>query len=931
MSTLNELYPSVPYNVLAYTPPSFLPDAGTQATPADLTAYEQLLKNLEKGINAGTYSKAIADVLKGIFIDDTINYQTYVNIGLSLITLAVPEIGIFTPFIGLFFAALNKHDAPPPPNAKDIFEAMKPAIQEMIDRTLTADEQTFLNGEISGLQNLAARYQSTMDDIQSHGGFNKVDSGLIKKFTDEVLSLNSFYTDRLPVFITDNTADRTLLGLPYYAILASMHLMLLRDIITKGPTWDSKINFTPDAIDSFKTDIKNNIKLYSKTIYDVFQKGLASYGTPSDLESFAKKQKYIEIMTTHCLDFARLFPTFDPDLYPTGSGDISLQKTRRILSPFIPIRTADGLTLNNTSIDTSNWPNYENGNGAFPNPKERILKQFKLYPSWRAGQYGGLLQPYLWAIEVQDSVETRLYGQLPAVDPQAGPNYVSIDSSNPIIQINMDTWKTPPQGASGWNTNLMRGSVSGLSFLQRDGTRLSAGMGGGFADTIYSLPATHYLSYLYGTPYQTSDNYSGHVGALVGVSTPQEATLPNIIGQPDEQGNVSTMGFPFEKASYGGTVVKEWLNGANAMKLSPGQSIGIPITNVTKQNYQVRCRYASNSDNPVFFNVDTGGANPIFQQINFESTVDSNMGVKGENGVYVVKSIATTDNSFTVKIPAKTINVHLTNQGSSDIFLDRIEFIPFKLTLSPTPITLDPMKTITASVLSATRASDGITTINDPVDGTLLSLPMGTSIDFSILNPTQTGTYQVSILYKSSSGGFTITKVTNDQNGQMVDYASTSELQYSNPIYVLSSNTGNTVLTIGPGGYSGPDLLIKEIRFTPATPNSSNKIDTDFQLVDGQGTVTIWKSDKIAYTLADIDIQISFNQTAWQSPNITPYLNDDPVGGIANFYNTTGESQHFTKDSLLFQRGFNNIRVNNGFGGATISGHMKANVIDNPS
>ncbi|MEM5612479.1 insecticidal delta-endotoxin Cry8Ea1 family protein [Bacillus thuringiensis] len=86
-----------------------------------------------------------------------------------------------------------------------------------------------------------------------------------------------------------------MLGLPYYAILASMHLMLLRDIITKGPTWDSKINFTPDAIDSFKTDIKNNIKLYSKTIYDVFQKGLASYGTPSDLESFAKNKNILKL------------------------------------------------------------------------------------------------------------------------------------------------------------------------------------------------------------------------------------------------------------------------------------------------------------------------------------------------------------------------------------------------------------------------------------------------------------------------------------------------------------------------------------------------------------------------------------------------------------------------------------------------------------
>ncbi|WP_276567231.1 delta endotoxin C-terminal domain-containing protein, partial [Bacillus thuringiensis] len=95
-----------------------------------------------------------------------------------------------------------------------------------------------------------------------------------------------------------------------------------------------------------------------------------------------------------------------------------------------------------------------------------------------------------------------------------------------------------------------------------------------------------------------------------------------------------------------------------------------PITNVTKHNYQVRCRYASNSDNPVFFNVDTGGANPIFQQINFASTVDSNMGVKEENGVYVVKSIKT------VEIPAGSFYVHVTNQGSSDLFLDRIEFVP---------------------------------------------------------------------------------------------------------------------------------------------------------------------------------------------------------------------------------------------------------------
>ena len=81
MSTLNELYPSVPYNVLAYTPPSFLPDAGTQTDPpADLTAYEQLMKNLEKGLTGKDATKAIADALQLIFIDDTVNYQSYLTL-----------------------------------------------------------------------------------------------------------------------------------------------------------------------------------------------------------------------------------------------------------------------------------------------------------------------------------------------------------------------------------------------------------------------------------------------------------------------------------------------------------------------------------------------------------------------------------------------------------------------------------------------------------------------------------------------------------------------------------------------------------------------------------------------------------------------------------------------------------------------------------
>lgn len=690
MATLNELYPSVPYNVLAYTPPSFLPDAGTQATPADLTAYEQLLKNLEKGINDGKYTKAIADVLQAIFIDDTINYQTYVNIGLSLITIAVPEIGIFTPFIGLFFAALNKHDAPPPPNAKDIFEAMKPAIQEMIDRTLSSDEQTFLNGEVSGLQNLASLYQSTMEDVQSAGGFDKADPGLIKKFTDEVLALNTFYTDRLPVFVTDNTADRTLLGLPYYAVLASMHLMLLRDIITKGPIWDSKINFTPNAIDSFKHDLKNNIKLYSKTIYDVYQKGLASYGNPSDLESFAKKQKYIEIMTTHCLDFARLFPTFDTDLYPQGSGDINLQKTRRLLSPLIPIRTVDGVTLKDTPVDTSNWPDYENG--LFPNPRERVLKQITLHRSYRASADPGAskLNPYLWGIEVEDTLETRLYGKLPTVDPQMGPDYISIPPDNPVVQINMDTWSQPPQGGGWWNTNIGSGSVRNLSFLQQDGSWINSDNHPG--GTEYKLPGAHYLSYLYGTPFNTDNEYDAHVSALAGVSTPQEAMGDNILGIPDEDGKISSSGFAWENGDIANgigslQVVKETITGTNAVKLNYQQIVKLPIQNKTKLSYNVRIHYASKNEIKGFFHIYTGSDDLLKGEVTFPSTevddVKKMVAVQGDNGKYALHVFETP-----VTLPVGQFTAYIQNNSTEDFYLDRIEFVPVTSDDNDTDITI---------------------------------------------------------------------------------------------------------------------------------------------------------------------------------------------------------------------------------------------------
>lgn len=87
------------------------------------------------------------------------------------------------------------------------------------------------------------------------------------------------------------------------------------------------VNGVSGSLDAYKIDLKKLIKTYSKNIHDIFNQGLQRYGDSfNDTVQFRKKQQYIEIMTTHCLDFARLFPTFDPDLYPIGSSGINLQK-----------------------------------------------------------------------------------------------------------------------------------------------------------------------------------------------------------------------------------------------------------------------------------------------------------------------------------------------------------------------------------------------------------------------------------------------------------------------------------------------------------------------------------------------------------------------------------------------------------------------------
>ncbi|MGE9856355.1 insecticidal delta-endotoxin Cry8Ea1 family protein, partial [Bacillus sp. AF62] len=597
--------------------------------PNEAIKFDDLFKQAKEAYSKyGFIPKDIATQVYGYYKTGTIDYLAAVKSFISLAGL-IPEVAPFVPFANQFVSFIwPKLFGGSSNNPPDIFEQLKPQIQALVDEAIYKQNEQLLADTASGFQGVINLYYEKVEDYKK----DPTDTNNLTSLRGQVDIVRNFFVHDAPHFMNSG-----MVAMPYLVNMTNLQLMVLRDAIQAGTRW----GYSDNTIATLLTAFRNITRDYSKWVYDTFTKELNDkYSNYANMNDWNKRNDFITIATLTGLDFVALWPTLDPKMYPTESDiDFTRTLTSKITWSGVPSKAW-----------ATNLPSFDNVR--YKGRLSKIeLANFTDNNAMTAFFNG-----------IRETIHT-VNGDITYSDYRMSNlnwNNINIDSNNPIVKTSL--------------TNVIYNKVQNADFTVTlsDGTSKSMGAYApiGASSPRYgeelSAPANHKVDLVFST-FNSADPFYSYVN----VYTPMKLVPENIIGD-----DVQINGFPFEKTSYGGTVVKEWLNGANAMKLSPGQSIGIPITNVTKQNYQVRCRYASNSDNPVFFNVDTGGANPIFQQINFESTVDSNMGVKGENGVYVVKSTPTVDNPITVEIPAKTINVHLTNQGSSDIFLDRIEFVP---------------------------------------------------------------------------------------------------------------------------------------------------------------------------------------------------------------------------------------------------------------
>lgn len=181
----------------------------------------------------------------------------------------------------------------------------------------------------------------------------------------------------------------------------------------------------------------------------------------------------------------------------------------------------------------------------------------------------------------------------------------------------------------------------------------------------------------------TQTGVQGNQGKLgvMASHVPYDLNPINIIGEVDsDTKNIILKGIPAEKGTLDNntrpSVVKEWMNGANAVKLSSNQTLRMKISNETPHNYQIRLRYATENDvgASIWFHLmDPSNRDLTNGNHSFPAPSDKQVSVQGENGNYILNTVIDS-----IGLPSGQQTILIQNTSSQDLFVDRIEFAPLE-------------------------------------------------------------------------------------------------------------------------------------------------------------------------------------------------------------------------------------------------------------
>ncbi|WP_164727840.1 insecticidal delta-endotoxin Cry8Ea1 family protein [Bacillus thuringiensis] len=716
MTTLSDLYSPIPYNVMV-TPPLKEGKYWDQ--------FKALIKELKGGWNefektgySKPYLSAIDEALKiykGGDVDYTALVKSFLSIGSTLGefipggTIIVP---IFNGLVDLIFPHLfGSKEAD---NNTKFFNMIIAEVAKMIDKSIQDLVIELDTNTINGIGEAAKLLQT---EIQTAIGAPaavfgpKLDAAALqldscstspcktptvdalKKVENQFIASTTTIATNIPSLLLKTGSDRNaqrqtvMLTLPMYVTGATLHLSLIQGYIQFMQQWK---DVYAANLSSAISSLKRYIVQYSNTVlttYNNYNKDIIP--TINNKNVLNKYIQYNRVMTIQVFDLVSMWPSFFPADYPsTFNTDQTRIAFGNIAGP-----TEDQPTLHFDLYDVygNKLPNNDIFN-YFYNGMQ--LNTFEL-----AGAHSA---DYNRVYTTGINARYNTYNTTNSIAQYAytGPyikNFSEQDVLN-LTNINILSVKTKYQDINKLIYNCQSYNPEASRGYQLNGCDYSAGY------TPQVQPKNVYVSAnvpfsnqkiqaIY--PVASTDVWGGkdkrgYLYTLVDYDLfPQ-----NVIGQPNEDGLISQMiqGFPAEKGFISNNIgtlqlVPEPINSAAAVNLKFQQILSLPITNLTVQNYQIRVRYANKSDNTIYFRVETPNGNLNSGPQTLKNAQDTtNITIKGNNGDYTLQTLA--DKVF---LPSGNLTVHFQNNSNSDLFLDRIEFVPLPLkqeVLKPTDINI---------------------------------------------------------------------------------------------------------------------------------------------------------------------------------------------------------------------------------------------------
>ncbi|RVU62660.1 hypothetical protein BM74_19360 [Bacillus thuringiensis] len=616
MATLNEVYP-VNYNVLSS-------DAFQQLdTTGFKSKYDEMIKAFEKKWKKGAKGKDLLDVAWTYITTGEIDPLNVIKGVLSVLTL-IPEVGTVASAASTIVSFIWPKIFGDKPNAKNIFEELKPQIEALIQQDITNYQDAINQKKFDSLQKTINLYTVAIDNNDYVTAKTQLEN------------LNSILTSDISIFIPEGYETG---GLPYYAMVANAHILLLRDAIVNA----EKLGFSDKEVDTHKKYIKMTIHNHTEAVIKAFLNGLDKFKS-LDVNSYNKKANYIKGMTEMVLDLVALWPTFDPDHY---QKEVEIEFTRTISSPiYQPV--PKNMQNTSSSIVPSDLFHYQG---------DLVKLEFstrtdndglaKIFTGIRNTFYKSPNTHETYHVDF--SYNTQSSGNI----SRGSSNPIPIDLNNPIISTCIRNSFYKAIAGSSVLVNFKDGT-QGYAFAQ-------APTGGAWDHSFIEsdgAPEGHKLNYIYTSPGDTLRDFI-NVYTLISTPTINELSTEKIKGFPAEKGYIKNQGI----MKYYGK--PEYINGAQPVNLENQQTLIFEFHASKTAQYTIRIRYASTQGTKGYFRLD----NQELQTLNIPTSHNGYVtGNIGENyDLYTIGSYTITEGNHTLQIQ---------HNDKNGMVLDRIEFVP---------------------------------------------------------------------------------------------------------------------------------------------------------------------------------------------------------------------------------------------------------------